>query len=149
MGRKPTDNVSLKLRLREALRRKIEKAAEKKKISANAEAVERIERTFEEEARQEVWEKQLAEEKEEFEKAESAWRAELARQEAAEKAAFRDSLVLNMMIESRHGSAHLLRALARALGDNPEWADTPENKQAFADRLHRYIINNNFKEPSE
>jgi hypothetical protein len=149
MGRKPTDNVSLKLRLREALRRKIEKAAEKKKISANAEAVERIERTFEEEEEWEQRAKELEEQKEEIEKQEREWHAELARQEAIEKAAFRDSLVLQMMIESRHGSAHLLRALARALGDNPEWADTPENKQAFADRLHRYIINNSFKEPSE
>jgi hypothetical protein len=51
MGRKPTDTVAFKLRIRESLRRKIEKAAERKKISANAEAVERIEKTFDDEER--------------------------------------------------------------------------------------------------
>jgi hypothetical protein len=149
MARKSTDYVQFKLRIRESLRRKIEKAAEKKAISANAEAVERIEETFREEERHEAWTKEMEERVDELNAQEREWRAELARREAAEKAAFRDSLVLNMMLESRHGSAHLLRTLARALGDNPEWAATAENKQAFADRLHRYIMNNDFKEPSE
>jgi len=46
MARKPTDYVQFKLRIRESLRRKIEREAEKKKISANAEAVERLQATF-------------------------------------------------------------------------------------------------------
>src|SRR3954447_14861831 len=46
MARKPTDYVQFKLRIRESLRRRIEKAAAKKKVSANAEAIERIEKTF-------------------------------------------------------------------------------------------------------
>jgi hypothetical protein len=149
MARKPIEFVQFKLRIREALRRKIERAAEKKAISANAEAVQRIEQTFEEEERHEAWAKEMEEGREQMERREREWYAELARQEAAEKSAFRDSLVLQMMIESQRGSAHLLRTLARALGDNPEWAETDESKKAFADRLHRYIINNSFKEPSE
>ena len=146
MARKPTEYVQFKLRIRESLRRKIEKAAEKKAQSANAEAVERIEQTFEEEERHEAWAKEMEENQAEFDKQQQEWYAEVARQEAAEKAALRDSLVLNMMIESQRGSAHLLRTLARALGDNPEWAETLESKQAFADRLHRYVMNNDFKE---
>jgi hypothetical protein len=147
MARKSTDHVQFKLRIRESLRRKLERAAQKKAISTNAEAVERIEYTFEEEERREAHDRELEERKDELDAQQREWYAELARQEAAEKAAFRDSFVLNMMLESSHGSARLLRALARALGDNPEWAETAENKQAFADRLHRYITNNDFKEP--
>ena len=41
MSPKPTDIVPIKLRMREALRRKLEREAEKKKISANAEAIQR------------------------------------------------------------------------------------------------------------
>jgi hypothetical protein len=147
MARKPTEYVQFKLRIRESLRRKIEKAAEKKARSANAEAVERIEQTFEEEERWEAHHKDLEASQAELDEQQREWYAELARREAVEQAALRDSLVLNMMIESRRGSAHLVRTLVRALGDNPEWAETPESKQAFADRLHRYIMNNDFKEP--
>ena len=46
MARRPTEYVQFKLRIRESLRRKIEKAAELRDHSANAEAVWRIERTF-------------------------------------------------------------------------------------------------------
>jgi hypothetical protein len=49
MARKATDFVQFKLRIREGLRRKIERSAEKKKISANAEAVELLEAAFENE----------------------------------------------------------------------------------------------------
>ena len=47
MAAKSTSYVQFKLRVRESLRRKIEKEAEKKDISANAEAVERLEHSFE------------------------------------------------------------------------------------------------------
>jgi hypothetical protein len=47
MAKKPTEFVQFKLRIREGLRREIEKAAKKKAISANAEAVERLEKSFE------------------------------------------------------------------------------------------------------
>jgi hypothetical protein len=46
MVRKPTDFVQFKLRIRESLRRKLEKEAEKKATSANNEAVERLEQSF-------------------------------------------------------------------------------------------------------
>jgi hypothetical protein len=46
LKRKETDFVQFKLRIREGLRRRIQREAEKKKISANAEAVERLEKSF-------------------------------------------------------------------------------------------------------
>jgi hypothetical protein len=149
MARKPTDVVQFKLTIREALRRKIEKAAEKKAISANAEAVERIEETFEQEEWVEARQKEWAESEAEFEEQRREHYEEQARERALLDAAIRDSRILDLMIESRRGSAHLLRTLARELGNNPEWATTTESKKAFADRLHRYIMNNDFKEPSE
>jgi hypothetical protein len=149
MGRKPTDNVSLKLRLREALRRKIEKAAAKKAISANAEAVERIEQTFEEEERWEQHYKEMEESREEDERRHDEWIAEQARERAMHETALRDSAILGKMIESQLGSAYLLRRIARELGNNPEWAATDESKKEFADRLHRFIINADFREVSE
>jgi hypothetical protein len=150
MSPKPTDIVPIKLRMREALRRKIEKSAEKKAISANAEAVRRIEDTFAEEEMRAAEAKELEEMRDEFEQQERAWHEEVARKEAAEAAARRDSTILNMLIENRHGSACLLRTLARELGNTPDWAITDESKRAFADRLHQFIMNNDFaNEPSE
>ncbi|MDA9424033.1 Arc family DNA-binding protein [Bradyrhizobium sp. CCBAU 53380] len=49
MPRKPSDIVQYKLRIRESLRRKIEKAAEKNRTSANQEMVSRLEASFDQE----------------------------------------------------------------------------------------------------
>jgi hypothetical protein len=46
MARKPTDYVQFKLRVRRALLLKIQREAEKKKHSANTEAVARLEESF-------------------------------------------------------------------------------------------------------
>jgi Arc-like DNA binding domain len=50
MGRKPTDIVQLTLRLREDLRRKLERAADKAERSLNIEIIERLEASFAAEA---------------------------------------------------------------------------------------------------
>jgi hypothetical protein len=52
MARKPTDYVQFKLRIRQSLLKQIQKEAEKKKHSANNEAVERLERSFADEAKE-------------------------------------------------------------------------------------------------
>jgi hypothetical protein len=52
MARKPTDYVQFKLRIRQSLLKQIQKQAEKKKHSANNEAVERLERSFADEAKE-------------------------------------------------------------------------------------------------
>src|SRR5262249_30097590 len=54
MARKPADFVQFKLRIREDLRRRLEREAEKKKISTNAEAVERLEKSFDVEKTQKL-----------------------------------------------------------------------------------------------
>jgi len=46
MARKPTDEVQLKLRFPEALRRKLERAADHEGRSMNTEIIRRLERTF-------------------------------------------------------------------------------------------------------
>jgi predicted transcriptional regulator len=51
MPRKTTDIVQLTLRLREELRRKLERAADKKDRSLNIEIVDRLEASFEAETR--------------------------------------------------------------------------------------------------
>jgi hypothetical protein len=153
MTRNPTDYVEVKIRMRVAMRRKLEREAEKKKISANAEALERIEKTFSDEGWFEARHKELEIERDKIVKRAEELGKELGLKGAAQmaaQAAQRDSTILNMMIENRRGSAYLLRTLARELGANPEWATTPESKKDFADHLHQYIMNNDFaKEPSE
>jgi len=50
--RKPTDYVQFKLRIRQSLLKQIQKEAAKKKHSANNEAVERLEQSFADEAKE-------------------------------------------------------------------------------------------------
>jgi hypothetical protein len=50
VAKKPTEFTQFKLRIREGLRREIEKAAKKKGRSANSEAVARLEKSFEADA---------------------------------------------------------------------------------------------------
>jgi predicted NBD/HSP70 family sugar kinase len=54
MARKSSRVVQYKIRVREALRRRIEKAAEKNGVSANHEMVSRLERSFDQEAVQSI-----------------------------------------------------------------------------------------------
>jgi hypothetical protein len=54
MSRKPSALLSYKLRIREALRRRIEQAATRRGVSANAEMVSRLERSFEQEAHRSI-----------------------------------------------------------------------------------------------
>src|SRR5262249_41979651 len=48
LARKPTDTVQLKLRFSEALRRRLERAAEANVQSMNAEIIQRLEQSFQE-----------------------------------------------------------------------------------------------------
>jgi hypothetical protein len=144
MARKPTDYVQFKLRIREALRRKIERAAEKKKISTNAEAVERIEESFREEERHEEFLRDIEEQREEVDEQYRQHLEEQARMESEHQASLRDTQILNMMVENRHPGALLLRVIARELAENPEWAVTEESQKAFAERLHWIVTNNEF-----
>jgi hypothetical protein len=139
MSRKPTEFVQFKLRIREALRRKIEKAAEKRAISANAEAVERIEFTFEEDEKLEAAERDLEQRKVELEKWHQEWAEEEAREKALYQAALTDSLALKTLVGGEE-NAGLIRLMILGLGNNPKWAATPESRKDFADKVHHFII---------
>src|SRR6478609_4866514 len=102
MARKPTEYVQFKLRIRESLRRKIEKAAEKKAQSANAEAVERIEYTFDEEDRWEATAKEMEERQDELNQQAREYYEEQAREKMAHEAALRDSKILNMLVDNKY-----------------------------------------------
>ena len=54
MARKPTDEVQLKLRFNERLRRRLERAASQNARSMNAEIVERLEQSFRQEGQQQL-----------------------------------------------------------------------------------------------
>jgi hypothetical protein len=144
MARKPTDYVQFKLRIRESLRRKIERAAEKQAHSANAEAVERIEHTFAQDEENEAQVKWMEEQKDELNEEQRRWYEEQAREKAEHEAALRDSKILDMMVNNKYAYILIRLIFAGELKDNPNWAATPESKKAFADRLHWIITNNDF-----
>jgi hypothetical protein len=139
MARKPTEFVQFKLRIREALRRKIEKAAEKKDISANAEAVERIEHTFEQDEAREAAAKYVEEREAELQQIFRERAEEDVREDAVYQAALSDSLVLKTLVGGEE-NAGLIRLMVLGLGNNPKWAATPESRKDFADRVHHFII---------
>ena len=139
MARKPTEFTQFKLRIRESLRRKIERAADKKAISANAEAVERIERTFDEEERQEAFSREWEERREEFDEQQRQWYEEQAKIDAEHKAALRDSRLLTAMVGTQD-NAELLRSLVYLINDSPDWASSNESRIALANRIQGFLV---------
>jgi len=139
MARKPTELVQFKLRIRENLRRKIEKAAEKKAISANAEAVERLEFTFKQDEQDEEHARWYEEAKDELADQHRQYLEEEARLEAKHKSALRDSDILTTMVGGDE-NAKLLRLMILGMGNNPDWAATTESRKAFADKVHDFLM---------
>jgi hypothetical protein len=145
MARKPTDYVQFKLRIRESLRRKIEREALKAAHSANAEAVKRIEYTFAEEEQWEAHHKEMEERKDELNEEARQWHEQQVREQAEHEAALRDSRVLNTLVGG-DGNAQLLRLMILGMGNNPEWAATPESRKIFADKVHHFLISADINE---
>ena len=145
MARKPTDYVQVKIRMREALRRNLEKLAQLRDHSTNAEALWRIERTIaQDEAIEELAKEMEAREAE----LQEQWRQhveEQARKDAEHEAAIRDSRVLQALLGGDE-SAQLLRKVILTLGENPHWPDTLEGRRAFADKVHRFIVSADIQE---
>jgi hypothetical protein len=140
MARKPTDYVQVKIRMREALRRKLEREAEKKKHSANNEALERIEWTFRQEEEWEEQQKWMDERHDEQNAREEAWFKAEAQREAEYKAALRDSQLLTRLAGS-DATAEVLRFIVIRFGaSEPEWAATAEGRKTVADEIHSYIM---------
>ncbi|WOH55140.1 Arc family DNA-binding protein [Bradyrhizobium sp. BWC-3-1] len=139
MARKPTDYVQFKLRIRESLRRKIEKAAEKKATSANAEAVERIEHSFQQEEAHEAWRRDMERRADQIDEEIRRKAEEQAEREADYKAAVRDSRLLTLMVGD-DVNADLLRAFVRQIPRQHGWAATSAARKAFAEKIFRSII---------
>ena len=145
MKRKKTDIVQLsKIRMREELRQKLAKDAERRVKTLNAVIVERLEWSFADEEQWEAQQKEMEENKEAFQKQEHEWLVEQERERNLHAAALRDSRILNMMVEFKYPGALLLRLLAREIANNTDWAATADSKRAFADQVHSIITDRNF-----
>jgi hypothetical protein len=145
VARKPTEYVQFKLRIRESLRRKIERAALKGAHSANAEAVKRLEYTFAEEESWEAHHKEMEKHREEIEDQQRQWYEEQAREQAEHKAALQDSQLLRKIVGGDE-NAQLLRLMVLGLGNNPGWAANPESRKALADKVHHFLPSHEFNE---
>src|SRR4051812_31929721 len=106
MARKPTEYVQLKLRIRESLRRKLARAAQKEDRSANAEAVKRLEDSFDLEDQMDALTKKWSAESE----IRSAEFEERAKRRAEQATALRDSQMLTMML-GNNNNVELLRVV--------------------------------------
>jgi hypothetical protein len=146
---KLTDIVPVKLRMREALRRKLERGAQLRGHSANAEAVWRIERTFDQDDQYAVDIKKMEEREAALQEMYRDQVEEQTRKEADLKAALRDTKILNMMIDNQYAGGMLLRSLAREIAHHPDWADNESNRRAFAERMRLIIADNVFTEDEE
>jgi hypothetical protein len=111
MARKPTEYVQFKLRIRESLRRRIEREAEKKEQSANNEAVERLERSF-------LRDEQTAAEKTHTEK---------------------NAQAFEWMVGSNEAATDLLRKMIFELQSHPEWDGNKAGRKRMADKIHAFI----------
>jgi hypothetical protein len=137
MARKPTDFVQVKIRMREALRRKLERSALLRDHSTNAEALGRIERTFAQDeeiaAAAEKMEAREAELREMFQQQAE----EQAKREAKYAMALRDSMLLTGML-GKPANVELMREIMWLIHKHPEWP-APDKKKALADEIHSLI----------
>ncbi len=136
--KKSTEIVPLMLRLREGLRKKVERAAKAAAHSLNAEVVKRIEYTFDEEERWEAQHKDLEEHREELEQQQREYYEEQATIAAEHKAALRDSRLITAMVGT-NDNAELLRVLLYLINSHPEWTASDERRKALADQIHSFI----------
>jgi hypothetical protein len=136
IARKKTDVVQLsKIRMREALRRKLERDAKREKTTLNAQIIKRIEDSFLEEERTEYFRKEndkyqsSAEYLPETDPLEDYIQTEIA------KAKERDTVILDLMVANNTESAALLRLVALELMASPEWSKTQSGRKELADKL--------------
>jgi hypothetical protein len=146
-ARKATEIVPTMLRIREDLRKRLEREAKNNDVSMNQEITDRLERSLAQDDEYEAHMREMQEREAEVEGEYRQHLEEMAKEEARQKAALRDVLIVDMLIGEHPGSARLLRTIAFQLANNPEWSDTPESKNEFADRLRNYILNNEFRRP--
>jgi hypothetical protein len=144
IARKATELVPTMLRIRESLRKRLERAAKSNAVSINQEITTRLERTFTQDEEIEAQTEKMEEREAELREMYREHIEEQARKEADLAAALRDTKILNMMVENQYPGGMLLRSVAREITDQPNWAETAETRQAFAEKLHWIITNNLF-----
>ncbi|WOH47657.1 hypothetical protein [Bradyrhizobium sp. sBnM-33] len=142
MARKPTEYVQLKLRVRESLRRKLERAAEKKAHSANAEAVARIEYTFADEEEWEARAKEMEERRDEIDQQHREWLEEEAKREAEHQTALRDSRLLTFMVGS-DDNVTLVRAIMHLINEHPDWNKDAEERIRLGLKIQEFLTHAN------
>lgn len=112
MARKATEYVQFKLRIREGLRARLEREADKKEHSTNHEAVLRLEQSF-------VRDEHRNRERSHIEK---------------------DAEVLNLMIGNNEAAADALRSIVFEMQSHPKWDESIAGRQAMADRVHAILF---------
>ena len=142
-AKKSNELVPLMLRLRQSLRKKLERAAKSSGLSLNSEVTTRLEYTFAEDERNEAHLKEMEERRDELNEEARQWYEEQAREKAEHEAALRDSRVLSTLVGG-DGNALVLRLMILGLGNNPDWAATPESRQALADKVHHFLVSTDF-----
>jgi hypothetical protein len=137
--RKKTDVVQLsKIRMREALRRKLERDAKREKTTLNAQIVKRIEDSFLDEERTEYMRKEV--EKHQWDGEPETDPLEDYIQTEIANAKTRDTKILELLLANNTESATLLRLVAMELAASPDWSKTPSGKNEMADKLHYYAL---------
>ncbi|MCP1844404.1 putative O-linked N-acetylglucosamine transferase (SPINDLY family) [Bradyrhizobium sp. USDA 4524] len=160
MARKATEFAQFKLRIRESLRRRIEKEAEKKETSTNSEAVERLEQSFDSEKRmaefQEHWEARAREWRERVDELsrQAHERNEALAKVSAELDAQENNLadiqrqldaqlasvsVVDALLGENQASRDLIRRIALELANNPDWDRTPAARKTMTDKINSFI----------
>jgi hypothetical protein len=155
MARKPTEYVQFKLRIREGLRRNIEREAKKKAQSANNEAVDRLEKSFEIDDRitqlRDVWtervediRKQSREAIDQITKETSGALAEMREAnlelERAYAQAEMAASMIDVMLGKNEASSNLLRRIALELANVPDWSSSKAGAEAMANRLRSLCV---------
>jgi hypothetical protein len=149
MKRKKTDTVQLsKIRMREELRQKLVKDAERKARTLNGEIVDRLEASYEfdrrtEELKQRELEQvqalqaQLLDNQTKIEQALRTCRElELAVQRAADT-----QKVIEALIGNNKASYNLIQKVAVEVGTNLEWDRSESGRRSMAEKINAYIIN--------
>ena len=144
VSRKASDVVQLsKVRMRETLRRKLERDARRNKTTLNAQIVRRIEDSFLDEEKEEYLRKELENRDHVTEADPLKWyiRGEIEKAKARdtaieiEKAKARDTAILDLLVGKNEASADLLRGVALQLQAKPEWSSSEAGRKELADKI--------------
>ncbi len=141
-AKKPTDIIPMMVRMREALRRKLERSADLHEQSINAEINWRLDRSIaHDEAIEEAAEEMSARE-DQLQKWHEEWIKEQTRKEEEYKNALRDHRLLTMMVGDQD-NVDLIKTLMYLINDNEGWNTSDDKRIELADKIHSFLISAN------